>query len=129
VEVPQGVTVKADRLQFQRCLANLLSNAIKFRKPNRAPRVTFSVEQGDDLRLSVADEGIGFEPKYAEAIFEPLKRLHSFSQYPGTGVGLALCKSMCERHGWRIEAASQLGVGATFTMTIPRAAPPADGVA
>lgn len=122
VTIPQGVTVHADRPQFQRCLANLLSNAIKFRKPDQIPRVAFSVAQGDDLRLSIADQGIGFEPKYAEAIFEPLKRLHSFSQYPGTGVGLALCKSMCDRHGWRIEAASQLGVGATFTISIPRKA-------
>jgi len=124
VAVPPGVIVNADRPQFERCLANLLSNAIKYRKPERAPDIRFSVQRGPELRISVVDDGIGFEPKFADAIFEPLKRLHSFTQYPGTGVGLALCKSMCERHGWRIEAKSQLGAGATFTMTIPQGEAP-----
>jgi PAS domain S-box-containing protein len=127
VAVPPGVTIEADKPQFERCLASLLSNAIKYRKPGRAPVIRFSVQREPTLSLSVADDGIGFEPKYAEAIFEPLRRLHSFAQYPGTGVGLALCKSMCERHGWRIEAKSQLGAGATFTVTIPQGeAPPAE---
>ncbi len=126
VAVPPGVIVNADRPQFERCLANLLSNAVKYRKPDRAPDIRFAVQRGQELRLSVVDDGIGFEPKYAEAIFEPLRRLHSFAQYPGTGVGLALCKSMCERHGWRIEARSQLGAGATFTMTIPHPDDPAE---
>lgn len=120
VLVPPGVRVNADRPQFERCLASLLSNAIKYRKPGRAPEIRFSVERGPELRISISDDGIGFEPKHAEAIFEPLRRLHSFAQYPGTGVGLALCKATCERHGWRIEARSQLGAGATFTMTIPQ---------
>jgi PAS domain S-box-containing protein len=120
VDVPAGVEMKADRPQFERCLGSLLSNAIKYRKPDRRPRIVFSVADGAELRLSVADDGIGFEPKYAEAIFEPLRRLHSFAQYPGAGVGLALCKATCERHGWRIEAASQLGAGATFTLSVPR---------
>jgi len=124
VVVPPGVLVSADKLQFERCLASLLSNAIKYRKPGRPPHIRFSVERGPELRVSVSDDGIGFEPKYAEAIFEPLRRLHSFTQYPGTGVGLALCKATCERHGWRIEARSQLGAGATFTMTIPQGETP-----
>ncbi|MBU3889482.1 PAS domain S-box protein [Methylosinus sporium] len=120
VSVPPGVLVEADKPQFERCLSSLLSNAIKYRKPGRTPNIRFFMRGEPELALSVADDGIGFEPKYAEAIFEPLRRLHSFAQYPGTGVGLALCKSMCERHGWRIEATSQLGAGATFTMTIPQ---------
>jgi PAS domain S-box-containing protein len=120
VDIARGVTIEADKSQFESCVANLLSNAIKYRKPDHRPRVTFSVSDGTELRLSVTDDGIGFEPKYEEAIFEPLKRLHSSSRYPGVGVGLALCKSTCERHGWRIEADSQLGAGATFTLTIPR---------
>jgi PAS domain S-box-containing protein len=120
VTVPPGVLIEADKPQFERCLSSLLSNAIKYRKPGRAPNIRFFLRREPELALSVADDGIGFEPKYAEVIFEPLRRLHSFAQYPGTGVGLALCKSTCERHGWRIEADSQLGAGATFTMTIPR---------
>ncbi|ATQ69540.1 MULTISPECIES: sensor histidine kinase [Methylosinus] len=118
-EVAAGVTVDADKAQFERCLSSLLSNAIKYRKPQLTPRIVFSAKDGDELHVSVADNGIGFEPKHAEAIFEPLKRLHSFSQYPGAGVGLALCKATCERHHWRIEAVSQLGAGATFTLSIP----------
>jgi PAS domain S-box-containing protein len=121
IEVPPGVAIEADRAQLERCLGGFLSNAIKYRKPDRPPRIVFSCENdAAELRLSITDDGIGFEPKYSELIFEPLKRLHSFSAYPGAGVGLALCKSMAERHGWRIEAASQLGDGATFTLTIPR---------
>jgi PAS domain S-box-containing protein len=116
---PPEVEVKADKAQFERCLSNLLSNAIKYHKPEAAPKVVFSAQAGAELTISVTDSGIGFEPKYAQAIFEPLRRLHAASRYPGAGVGLALCKSMCERHGWRIEAASQLGEGATFTLTIP----------
>jgi PAS domain S-box-containing protein len=123
-EVASGVTFEADKPQFERCLSSLLSNAIKYRKPEITPRIVFSAKDGEELRISVADNGIGFEPKHAEAIFEPLKRLHSFSQYPGAGVGLALCKATCERHHWRIEAVSQLGAGATFTLTIPRPAAP-----
>ncbi|WP_400765720.1 ATP-binding protein [Methylosinus sporium] len=119
VAVPPGVLIEADKPQFERCLSSLLSNAIKYRKPGHTPNIRFFLRREPELALSVADDGIGFEPKYAEAIFEPLRRLHSFTQYPGAGVGLALCKSTCERHGWRIEADSQLGAGATFTMTIP----------
>jgi PAS domain S-box-containing protein len=120
IAVPSGVTIEADRMQLERCLGSLLSNAIKYRKPDQPPRIVFSCEQAPgELRIAIADAGIGFEPKYAELIFEPLKRLHSFSQYPGAGVGLALCKSTADRHGWRIEASSQLGDGATFTLTIP----------
>jgi PAS domain S-box-containing protein len=119
ISIPPNIQVRADRLQFERCLASLLSNALKYRKPGRAPHILFSVEKGADLRISIKDDGIGFEPKYSEAIFEPLRRLHSATRYPGAGVGLALCKSTCDRHGWRIEAAAQLGVGATFTLTIP----------
>ncbi|PWB82387.1 MAG: PAS domain-containing sensor histidine kinase [Methylocystaceae bacterium] len=125
IRIPPAAKVLADKPQFVRCMFNLLSNAIKYRKPGRDLEIVFEAGDEADFQLSVADNGIGFEPKYAEVIFEPLKRLHSFSQYPGAGIGLALCKSMCERHGWRLEAQSQLDLGATFTLTIPIAkAPP-----
>jgi len=130
IAVPSGVTIEADRLQLERCLGSLLSNAIKYRKPDQPPRIVFSCERAPgELRIAISDAGIGFEPKYSELIFEPLKRLHTFAQYPGAGVGLALCKSTADRHGWRIEAASQLGDGATFTLTIPTAPTPAAGEA
>lgn len=119
MEIPPGAKVRADKSQFVRCMFNLLSNAIKYREPKRDLEIVFKVSDGADFELSVVDNGIGFEPRYADVIFEPLKRLHTFSQYPGTGIGLAMCKSMCERHGWRLAAQSQLDLGATFTLTIP----------
>lgn len=117
--IPSGCKLKADRAQFVRCIYNLLSNAIKYCKPGRRPDVAITVTMEKGLRIQVADQGIGFEPRYAKTIFEPLQRLHSYAQYPGSGIGLALCRSICERHGWRLEAESQLGQGATFTITIP----------
>lgn len=70
------------------------------------------------LRLSVCDDGVGFETKYAKAIFEPFKRLHSKAEYPGTGIGLAICKTIADRHGWTLAARSQPLQGATFEVTM-----------
>jgi len=66
------------------------------------------------------DSGIGFEAKYATMVFEPFQRLHSQAKYPGTGIGLAICKSIADRHGWSLAIESEPGAGATFFITLPK---------
>ncbi len=111
---------KADRSQFSQLLQNILSNAIKYRKPNVSPRILIKSSPLEKacFRLEISDNGIGFEEKYAQTIFEPFKRLHSQTQYPGTGIGLAICKSIVDRHGWSLAIKSAPGEGATFSITI-----------
>ncbi len=115
------VRIRADRSQLARLLNNILSNAIKYRKPNQVPkiRMTATSMRPGVIRLAIADNGIGFETKYTKAIFEPFKRLHSKAQYPGTGIGLAICKSIADRHGWALDVKSRPGEGATFFITMP----------
>ncbi|HXW73023.1 MAG TPA: CHASE3 domain-containing protein [Methylocella sp.] len=115
---------RADRIQFERLIQNLVSNAIKYRKPDLPAKVHISARLIDKnaARIAIADNGIGIEPQYAIVIFEPFKRLHSKSSYPGTGIGLAICKSIADRHGWELSVDSQLGQGTTFFITIPRSA-------
>ncbi|MBY6240698.1 ATP-binding protein [Methylosinus sp. Sm6] len=115
-----NVEFSVDPPQFARLMHNLVSNAIKFRRPGETPRIAISARvEKDVLRLRVCDEGVGFEAKYAKAIFEPFKRLHSKAQYPGTGIGLAICRTIAERHGWTLTACSQPQQGATFELAMP----------
>jgi PAS domain S-box-containing protein len=112
--------VALDRNQMVRLFQNLLGNAIKFRKPDDPPRIHISAErQGQEWIIRVADNGIGFAPEQAEAIFAPFKRLHSTKEYPGSGIGLAACQRIVERYGGRIGAESKVGEGSTFWFTIP----------
>lgn len=115
------VAIRADRSQFARLMHNIISNAIKYRKPNHISKVCITATRldGDAIRLAIIDDGIGFEAKYADAIFEPFKRLHTRTQYSGTGIGLAICKSIVDRHGWSISIDSAPGAGATFFITMP----------
>ncbi|WP_018266307.1 sensor histidine kinase [Methylosinus sp. LW4] len=113
------VEFEADPPQFARLMHNLVSNAIKFRRQGETPRIAIHGHVEDSaLRLSVSDDGVGFEAKYASAIFEPFKRLHSKAEYPGTGIGLAICKTIADRHGWTLIARSQPLQGATFEVTM-----------
>jgi PAS domain S-box-containing protein len=114
--------VSGDPTQLLQLFQNLLGNALKFRAPDRPPRLCIHAEKDANYwRISVADQGIGIDPQYFDKIFQIFKRLHSQSRYPGTGIGLALCKKIVERHGGRIWLQSQPGQGSTFFFTLPPA--------
>ena len=111
--------VLCDRAQFSQVFENLLSNALKYRKAGQRPRVVvFSERQGSCWMIGVKDDGIGFEQKYADKIFGLFKRLHR-DEYPGTGIGLAICKRIVERQGGKIWVESEPDGGSTFYFTVP----------
>lgn len=113
-------TLAVDRGQMVRLFQNLIGNAVKYRKPDQAPLVHISAEQnGAEWIISVRDNGIGFDPQHATSIFAPFKRLHTAEEYPGTGVGLAICRRIVQAQGGRIWAESQPGVGTAFYFTLP----------
>jgi PAS domain S-box-containing protein len=119
IEVPH-FPFDADRSQFARLTHNIVSNALKYRKPDENPTVRiFGSPENGSIVVGFSDNGIGFESKYQHIVFEPFKRLHPKGRYPGTGIGLAICKSIADRHGWRLSVKSQPGVGSTFYVTIP----------
>jgi light-regulated signal transduction histidine kinase (bacteriophytochrome) len=110
--------VSANELSLLQLFQNLLGNAIKFRA-DRPPQVHVSAQrQGTFWEFSVRDNGIGFDPKYAEQIFGIFERLHGRSKYPGTGIGLAICKKIVEQHGGKIRADPEPGKGSTFYFTL-----------
>lgn len=115
-------TVKADPGQLVMLFQNLLSNALKYRREG-IPRVQVTArDAGSDWVFSVRDNGIGLDPQYAERIFVIFQRLHTRAEYPGTGIGLAVCKRIVERHGGRIWVDSELGKGAMFFFSLPKGA-------
>jgi light-regulated signal transduction histidine kinase (bacteriophytochrome) len=113
-------TVAADQVQMTQLFQNLLANALKFRSGEK-PRIHVSAQaRNGDWLLAVQDNGIGLAPEHQERIFAIFQRLHSRREYPGTGIGLALCKKIVERHGGRIWVESAPGRGATFYFNIPK---------
>jgi PAS domain S-box-containing protein len=121
--VATGVSpaVWADPVQLLQVFQNLIGNAIKFRGDG-PPRIEIGAQcQGDWWEFSVADNGIGIAPEYAETIFVIFQRLHTRAEYPGSGIGLAICKKIVERHGGRIWVESEVGRGSTFKFTLAAA--------
>jgi signal transduction histidine kinase len=120
VEIGSMPVVLADRVQMGQLLQNLISNALKFHRPGVAPIVRIRAELVDQRYVvSVVDNGIGFEPRYAERIFSAFERLHGRSEYEGTGIGLSIARKIARRHGGELTAAGRPGGGATFTLTLP----------
>ncbi|HEX2896714.1 MAG TPA: ATP-binding protein [candidate division Zixibacteria bacterium] len=111
--------IVADKLQLSQVFQNLLGNAIKF-KGDQTPAIHIGVNKRDnDWLFYVKDNGIGFDPEFSEKVFIIFQRLHTRNEYPGTGIGLSLCKKIVERHGGRIWVDSAPGNGSTFNFTIP----------
>ncbi|GAA0568741.1 hypothetical protein GCM10009099_02960 [Caenispirillum bisanense] len=111
--------VLADEGQLVRLLQNLIGNALKYHRPGVAPTVRVTAEQVDgQWRFAVADNGIGIEPQYYDRVFMIFQRLHTRQEYSGTGIGLAICKKIVERHHGRIWVESEPGAGSTFFFTL-----------
>ncbi len=112
--------VKCIRSLLQQVFDNLISNAIKY---NNKPLPTVNIqyeELREEHRFSIVDNGIGIDPKHFETIYIPFKRLHQRNEYSGTGIGLAICKKIIEKHDGKIEVKSELGIGSTFSFTLPK---------
>lgn len=115
-------TIEADPLQMRQLLQNLIGNALKFHRAGEAPVVNISgtiLSDRDKCEIRVEDNGIGFDVKYLSRIFAPFQRLHTRQQYEGSGMGLAICRKIVERHRGTITATSVLGQGATFIIKLP----------
>jgi light-regulated signal transduction histidine kinase (bacteriophytochrome) len=133
VEIDALPVADCDHNQMRQVLQNLLSNAIKYRHPARPCHIRiFSAAMREDerrsedaptfaIRVCISDNGIGFDPKYAEQIFEPFQRLHGPDAYEGSGIGLAICRKIVQRHGGSVGAETSPGVGSTFWFTLAAA--------
>jgi light-regulated signal transduction histidine kinase (bacteriophytochrome) len=132
VDVGELPSVEADPLQVRQLMQNLIGNSLKYNRPDVPPVVriyshhlhdgpskTPSAQPGPQCQILVEDNGIGFDEIYADKIFTIFQRLHGRTEYEGTGVGLAVCRKIVERHSGKITARSTPGKGSTFTVTLP----------
>lgn len=113
--------VLANPVQVMRLLQNLVANSLRYQRKGVAPVIDVQAEQDGDLwRISVRDNGMGIAAEYEKKVFEPFKRLHTWQHSKGTGMGLAICKTIVENHGGRIWLTSKVGEGTTFYFTLPK---------
>ena len=127
IEIDDLPEIDADPVQMHQLFQNLLSNSIHYHKKGQVPRVKISSStlernekhEGAVCELTVEDNGIGFDMAYVDKIFSPFERLHSRDKYDGTGMGLAICRKIAERHGGKVIAHSKPGEGSVFTITLP----------
>ena len=120
-EITHGLLplVQGDEVQLLQLFQNLLANAVKFHGAGKPQIQVQATPEGRHWVFAFRDNGIGIAPEHQERIFQIFQRLHTRQEYPGTGIGLALCKKIVERHGGRIWVESEPGQGATFYFTIP----------
>ncbi|MCB9996236.1 MAG: PAS domain S-box protein [Rhodospirillales bacterium] len=114
-------SVKGNKLQLVRLYQNLISNGLKYNREGEKPDIRLNArEEKTSWVFTVKDNGIGIEREYCEQIFAPFKRLHTSAEYPGTGIGLSMCRRIVERHNGRIWVESVPGQGSTFSFTLPK---------
>jgi signal transduction histidine kinase len=124
LDVPQPLpAVDVDPVQIRQLMQNLIANGMKYQAKDNVPHITITSKPAADgmVRINITDNGIGIAPEFQQAIFIMFKRLHSKNEYEGTGIGLAVCKKIVERHGGQIGVESQPGKGSTFWFTLPSA--------
>jgi len=120
VEIDKLPLVEADPTQMHQLLQNLIGNALKFHAEKTQPLIKVSAQiKGKECQISVEDNGIGFDTQYLDRIFKPFQRLHNREEYEGSGMGLAICRRIVERHDGSITASSTLGKGSIFLVTLP----------
>ena len=132
VDVGNLPTIEAEPTQMHQLFQNLIGNALKFTRPNQSPQIEITscliqgrnlssgmLNQQEMVQLKVKDNGIGIEEKYIERVFQLFERLHSRQAYEGTGIGLAICRKIVDRHNGRISVQSEVGVGTTFLIDLP----------
>lgn len=116
--------IEADETQMQQLFQNLIGNALKYRSPERPPKVTITANVSQAfVTYIVQDNGIGFDPQYKDRIFRMFERLHGRNAYEGTGIGLAICKKIVERHNGDIQVESEPGKGSRFSVSLPKSNP------
>jgi two-component system CheB/CheR fusion protein len=121
IEYENLPTILADELLLGQVFQNLIGNAVKFRNEGQDPKIHISaIESASEWRFAVKDNGIGISAEYKDRIFLIFQRLHNSKEYPGTGIGLAMCKNIIDRYGGQIWMESELGEGSTFFFTLPK---------
>ena len=112
--------VTGDATLVEQLFRNLLSNGLKYRVPERPPVIKISARKtAKGYQISISDNGVGMEKEHFKTVFDPFTRLHDRKTYDGTGIGLAVCRTVCDRHGWIIGVDSEINVGSTFRITVP----------
>jgi hypothetical protein len=120
LDVGQLCPVSGDQALLRQVWMNLLGNAVKFTGPVAGPQIEVRCERiSGECRYSVRDNGVGFDPLYADKLFQPFQRLHPMSEFEGTGIGLAIVSRIVQRHGGRVWAEGRPGAGATFGFSLP----------